>query len=336
LFTSLEFKYPQNILFIIPAIAAVIFFILSFRKKEKIMTLLCLPYKAYLKVLRTVLLSLGLGLMVFSLAGPQIFEGYAEVEKTGLDIYVLVDTSKSMLVTDVQPDRLTVAKRIVDNLLDNLEGDRIGFIPFASDAYIQMPLTDDYQLARMFLEVMDTDMIGGGGTNLAAALELANGSFTRTSSADRVIIVLSDGEEHDEASQKALQSIMNAAGNDTNTVRAYTIGIGTEKGGLVPVYGSDGNTVVDYMKDESGNPVTSRLSADTLRRLAKDGNGTYYQASSQGLDISSLINDLSDLHRDVQTVEKIRQFKQLYQYFLGAGILLFAVAWLLPEGRNDK
>lgn len=323
--TNAEFRYPQNILFLALVIVATIFFILSFQKKEKILALLRVHRKVRFKVLRTALLFLGLGLMVFALMGPQIFEGYAEVQKTGMDIYVLFDTSKSMLVSDVQPDRITVAKKIVENLLGNLSGDRIGFIPFASDAYIQMPLTDDYQLARMFLEVMDTDMIGGGGTNLAAAIKLANDSFKRTSGADRVIIILSDGEEHDDESQNALKSI-----TDDN-LRIYTIGIGTEKGGLVPVYGNDGYTIIDYMKDENGNPVTSRLNADTLRKLALNSRGAYYQASSQGADVSSLLNDLSILNRDVQAIEKTRRFKQLYQYFLGTGIIIFAIAWFLPE-----
>lgn len=323
--TALEFKYPQNIVFMILAVAAAVFFILSFGKKEKIMALLHLKYKISFKTLRSVLLCVGLGLTAFSLLGPQIFAGYTEVTKTGLDMYVLMDISKSMLVSDMKPDRITIAKKIVENLLNNLEGDKIGFIPFASDAYIQMPLTDDYQIARMFLDVMDTDMIGGGGTNLAAAIKLANDSFKRTSGSDRVILIISDGEEHDNASQKILESI-----TDEN-VRIYTIGVGTEKGGLVPIYNNAGDTVVDYIKDASGNPVTSRLIADTLIKLSKECRGSYHQATMQGIETSSLIRELSDLKRDSSAPEKIRRFTPLFQYFLAAGILLFMIAWFLPE-----
>ena len=328
MFTDMEFKYPANILFLLLAIAAVIFFILAFGKKEKIMAALHLGYRARFKILRAALLGVGLCLMVFAIMGPQVFAGYREVNKTGMDIYLLMDTSKSMLVSDIAPDRMTVAKKIAGNLLDNLEGDRIGFIPFASNAYIQMPLTDDYQLARMFLEVMDTDMIGGGGTNLAAAIKLANDSFERTSSADRVILILSDGEEHDGASLGALKNITD------DQVKIYAIGIGTEKGGLVPVYNSIGDTIIDYMKDQSGNPVTSRLNADTLKRLARDGHGSYYQATLQGAEVSSLLGDLSALKRDDYEIEKIKRFNPIYQYFLGPGILLFMISWLLPERRT--
>ena len=325
LFTDLELKYPINIIYIALAAATLIFFILAFGKKEKIMAALHLNARIRLKILRSVLLFAGLGLMVFSLLGPQIFEGYTEANKTGMDIYVLIDTSKSMLVTDIKPDRISIAKKTVENLLNNLEGDRIGFIPFASDAYIQMPLTDDYQLARMFLDVIDTDMISGGGTNLAAAIRLANDSFQRTSSADRVILILSDGEEHDAESADALRRI-----TDEYT-KIFTVGIGTEKGGLVPIYNNTGDTVVDYMKDNAGNPVTSRLNAEILKKLAQDGRGSNYQADSQGTHISSLSSDLSSLKKGIIVTEQIRLYKPIYQYFLAPGILFFTLAWFLPD-----
>ena len=326
---DLEFKYPHNIFYMVLAAAAVLFFILSFGKKEKIMSLLNLNHKIKFKALRAVLLSAGLGLFAFSLLGPQVFAGYTEVSKTALDIYVLMDTSKSMLVSDIAPDRISIAKKIVENLLDRLEGDRIGFIPFAADAYIQMPLTDDYQLARMFLAVMDTDMISGGGTNIAAAIKLANDSFKRTKSSDRVVIIISDGEEHTGTSRESLKNIADGG------LKVYTIGVGTERGGLVPVYNNAGDTVVDYMKDGTGNPVTSRLETDTLMQLARDGGGSYYQASLQGIETASLARELSLLKRGSSDPEKIRRFTPLYQYFLAAGILLFIVVWFLPERRNE-
>ena len=322
---DLELKYPYNILFLILSVVAVAFFIIAFGKKERIMAALHLHNKMRFKALYASLLFAGLALMVFALSGPQVFAGYTEVSKTGMDIYLLIDTSKSMLVSDMTPDRLAIAKKIIGDILDKLEGDKIGFIPFASDAYIQMPLTDDYQLARMFLNVMDTDMIGGGGTNLAAAIALANKSFDRVSSADRVIIILSDGEEHEGAGLDVLRSITD------DRLRIYTVGVGTEKGGLVPVYNDAGDTVIDYMKDETGNPVTSRLNANTLMQLALNGHGSYYQADLHGIETSALIEKLSHLQKDILKTEKTKRFKPLYQYFLGAGLLLFLLVWFLPE-----
>lgn len=328
MFENPEFKYPLNILFLIPAVSAVVFFLLSFRKKERILAALRVGFKTRFKLLRTLLLGMGLCLMVIALMGPQVFIGYAEISKTGMDIYVLVDTSKSMLVSDISPDRITVAKKIISDIIDSLEGDRIGFIPFASDAYIQMPLTDDYQLAHMFLNVIDTEMISGGGTNLAAAIKLANDSFERSSASDRVIIILSDGEEQTGDSLDILQGITD------ERVKIYTVGLGSEKGGPVPVYNDSGNMIVDYMKDESGNPVTSRLNSETLRQLASHGHGSYYQAALNGSETSSLLNDLSLLKRDEYNSEKVMRFQPLYQYFLAPGVVLFAIAWFLPERRT--
>ena len=325
MFSNMEFQYLYNIPYFAIAAMAAVLLVLAFRKKDRIIAALSLNFRTRLKALRTALLFAGLGLMSFSLLGPQAFAGYVEATKSGMDIYVLIDTSKSMLVTDIAPDRITVAKRIVGDLLDNLDGDRIGFIPFASDAYIQMPLTDDYMLARMFLDVIDTDMISGGGTNMAAAVRLAGDSFKRTSSADRVVIILSDGEEHEGASLDVLKRITD------DQIKIFTIGIGTETGGPVPVYNRAGDAVIDYMRDSDGNLVTSRLEAETLWQLAYDGRGAYYQATLQGAETISLLEDLSSLERDELEARSIKRFDQKYQYFLGAGILLTMAAVLLPE-----
>ena len=325
--TDLEFAYPSNLVFFIPAVLAVVLFALGIMKKERIITGLNLGYTIRGKALRTMLLGAGLGLMVFALLGPQAFQGYLELTKSGLDIYVLIDTSKSMLVADIAPDRLSVAKRIVASLLDQLSGDRIGLIPFASDAYIQMPLTDDYQLVRMFLNVIDTEMISGGGSNIASAVRLAAESFKNASSADRVILILSDGEDHDQASVEAVRQI------GDQQVKVFTVGIGTERGGLIPVH-NDAGVVVDYLRDATGSTVVSKLEAGTLRQLAQDGNGAYYQASLDGSETAALLQDLAALKRDEYQMERVKRFKHLYQYFLGMGLVLFTLAWVLPEGRK--
>jgi len=323
-----DLKYPQNIWAYAFVIAAAIFFILALRKKDRIMSILKTSYSARLKALRATLLCAGLSLAAFALLGPQAFAGYSEVNKSGLDIYFLIDTSKSMLVKDITPDRITVAKNAVKVLINSLDGDRVGFIPFASDAYIQMPLTDDYELARMFLDVIDTDMIGGGGTNIAAALRLAGDSFERASGGDKIIIVVSDGEEHDGEGIDAIGGIKD------DRVKIYAIGVGTEMGGLVPVYDDSGGAIVDYMKDASDNPVTSRLKSDTMRKLAYEGHGSYFQATISGDELLALKNELSSLKKGDFSVEKVKRFNPLFQYFLGAGLFLFMIAWLLPERRS--
>ncbi|WP_010246555.1 VWA domain-containing protein [Acetivibrio cellulolyticus] len=324
----IEFKYPFNIIYIILPLASCILLILGYKKKERILNLLRIKTVKRFRILRTVLAVLGLALILFSLLGPQSFIGLAKINKEGLDIYVLIDTSKSMLAEDIKPDRLSRAKNIIESIIDNLEGDRIGFIPFSSAAYIQMPLTDDYDLARMYLDVIDTDMIAGGGTNVGTALNLAENSFEETSSADRVVIILSDGEEHNSNSVDILKSF-----NDEH-LKVFTIGIGTAKGGLVPDYGSDGGQKSGYKKDSNGEFVMSKLNSETLKKLASTGKGSYYQSSLTGDEIASLTKKISSLKKDTYKADEVRRFKQLYQFFLGPGILLFLIAYLLPERRN--
>lgn len=323
-----EFKYPINILFAVLPIASCVLLYLGGKKKEEILNRLNLKTVSKYRILRSIFAVLGLALILISLLGPQSFIGVTKVHKEGLDIYVLIDTSKSMLVEDIKPNRISRAKNIIESIIDKLDGDRIGFIPFSSAAYIQMPLTDDYQLARMFLDVMDTDMIGGGGTNVGTAINLAQKSFNESSSADRVIIILSDGEEHNSNSIDTLKSIKD------DRLKVFTIGVGTEKGGLVPDYDASGAQKTGYKKDKNGEFVMSKLNAEILKNIASTGNGAYYQASLTGEEISTLTKKISSLKRDNYNEHEIKRFKQLYQYFLGPGILLFLIAYLLPERRS--
>lgn len=325
---SLEFKYPFNAVYILVPIICLIIFILGYRKKEKILSQLKLNIPMKFKLIRILLASLGLGLIIFSLLGPMTLKGFTEVNRNGLDVYILLDTSKSMLVEDIKPNRISRAQKIIENIIDNLNGDRIGFIPYSSAAYIQMPLTDDYDLARMFLKVVDTDMIGGGGSNVGTAIKLSNESFDRTSSADKVVIVLSDGEEYDSDSLATLEKI------DDENIKVFTIGIGSQKGGLIPIYDAMGEKIVEYKKDETGQFVTSKLNEQLLKNLASSGSGAYYQSTIAGDEINLLIKNITELKRDTFKTEKIKDYKQLYQYFLGVGIVLVLLAYFFPEGRK--
>jgi Ca-activated chloride channel family protein len=326
---GLEFRYPFNAIYIIIPIVCLAVLILGYYKKKKILKALRFNTKMRFISIKIVLMTVAIGLIVFSLLGPQKLKGLTEVDKKGLDIYVLIDTSKSMLAEDIKPNRISRARKIVETIIDNLEGDRIGFIPFSSSAFVQMPLTDDYDLAKMFLNVVDTDMIGGGGSNVGTAISLANKSFNQTMGADRVVIVLSDGEEHDSNSLEVLSKI-----KDDN-LKVFTIGIGTDKGGLIPVYDPTNNNIIDYKKDQSGQPVMSKLNSQILKDLASSGDGAYYQSSLTGEEIDSLINDIKYLKRDVLKTKKLKRYRLLYQYFLGVGILLFVLAYFIPERRKS-
>lgn len=324
----MDFKYPNNIFFIIIPIMLIIILYLGVRKKRDILVKLKMVLLRGEKW-RVLFMVLGLSAICFSLLGPQQLLGKTSVNHDRLDIYILLDTSKSMLVQDVPPSRLEMEKQIVSGIISHLDGDRIGFIPFSSSAYIQMPLTDDYDLANIFLKVVDTDMIGGGGSNLGKAIQLAEDSFNRSSTGDKVILIISDGEEHDTNSEAVLKNI-----ND-DKLKVYTIGVGTAQGGLVPIYDDKTGQIVDYITDSNGEHVMSKLNDSTLKGLASIGNGKYYLASLNQEEVNSFLSDISTLKKTGNKTEEINNYKQLYQPFLGIGILMFLIGYLLPLRRRD-
>lgn len=327
---NLEFKYPLNIFYLVIPVLVLFILILGSRKKEKIMKMIKLQDESRYKLLRKILIVLGMGIMVLSLMGPQTFKGVSEVEGRGLDIYVLIDTSKSMLVEDVKPSRISRAVNITEKILDNLHGDRIGFIPFSSSAYVQMPLTDDYSMAKMFLNVVDTDLISGGGSNIGNAVKLAQKSFNETSAGSKVIIILSDGEDHNSKSAEVVKNLKD------DKLKLFPLGIGTEKGGLIPVYDPQSGKKTGYKKDGNGQTIVSKLDSVSLRNISSEGNGTYYESTVKGDEIDSLLKEIIKLERSSFKSKKVKDYRQMYQYFLGLGLLLFIFAYILPERRNVK
>lgn len=324
--SQVEFsRLGDTVYFLIPLLV-LITLVFAYRKRDKIIKHLQWGLEYKFKILKPTLVVLGLGLIVCSLLGPQVLKGYQKVEQKGLDIYIAIDTSQSMLARDVKPSRLQRAKKGIEELIDSLDGDRVGFIPFSSDAYIQMPLTNDYHLAKMFLEVIDTGMIAGGGTDIASAIKLAKNSFDRSAQGEKVIVIFSDGETHNPAGIKAAQNMKNT--------KLYTVGVGTEKGGLIPQYNAQGEKV-GYKKDNTGQYVNSKLNQATLEKIAQQGSGRFYRLDLKNRAIDKLIQQISQLQKRKLGTDKIKKFKQLYQYFLGVGLLLLLIGYFLPErGEN--
>ena len=320
---EIEFLYPLNGLFIIIAIGIVILYLLGKKKKSEILKVFKLSYnKRYFKILMASL-TIGLLLIVVALMAPVKENGVTEVKGAGLDIYVLLDTSKSMLTEDIVPSRIERSKLIIEELLNSLEGDRIGFIPFSSAAYIQMPLTDDYQLGKMFIDVIDTDMISGGGTDLAKAIKLAVKSFEAISDrkeSDKVIIILSDGEEHSSETLKLVKEI------ESPKLKIFSIGIGTKEGGLIPEYNQTGTQQIGYKKDSQGQVVVSKLNEIMLQEITALTGGEYYRTTNTSEEIDLLVNDIRKLKRGTSRTHEIKNYIHLYQYFLGLGMILLLVS----------
>lgn len=322
---NIEFIYMENALYIIIPILIIALGILGYKKKVGLASFFALKYSTPHHVLKMFALGLGLMLIVIGLLGPTKAIGEKEIQSSGLDVYVLLDTSKSMLSQDVLPSRLDRLKMIVESLLEQLDGDRIGFIPFASSAYIQMPLTDDYDLAKMFLGVVDTDMISGGGSNLAKALEIAMDSFDVSAKGDKAVIILSDGEEHDGITEGIIDDLK------AEGIKVYSVGIGTLDGALIPEYSDDGLNQVGFKKDSNGDTVLTKLNEELLVQLASATGGTYYMEATTGNISDSLKRELGTLKEGVRAVKKVKNYEHLFQYFLVPGVGLLLLGLILSK-----
>ncbi|MGM0508417.1 MAG: VWA domain-containing protein [Fusobacteriota bacterium] len=309
----MEFANLKNWIYILISIIGLFILIFGVRKRNKTLQLIGMEKYVENYFFRNLVMFLGIILITISLLGPQILKEEREIEKKSLDIYVLIDVSKSMLVEDVKPNRLKRAKSSIEELLNNLNGDRVGFIPFASSAYIQMPLTDDYDMSKMFLEVIDTKMMSSGGTDLDKALKLAQNSFQKSKGTDRAIIILTDGEIHDENPLETAKEI---------DASFYKIAIGTKNGGLIPRLDDQGKQI-GWITDENNNAVTSKLNLDILKKL----KGKLYRSTVTGDEIREVVKDILKLKREDTRREKIKVYNKLYQYFLGVGLLLFLIGY---------
>lgn len=277
--------------------------------------------KEYLKL---ILILLVFPFLILGIANPQIGTKIEEVKQKGIEIYILLDISQSMLAEDLLPNRLDKAKSEINALLQKLKGDRIGLIIFAGDAYIQFPLTTDYSAAGLFLSAVDVNSIPKPGTAVASAINLALESFDYDSPSRKVIITITDGEDHEGDLESALSSAKD------KSVNIYTIGMGSPDGAPIPVYDA-GKNRVGFKQDGSGNPVITRLDEQTLQKIAAETGGEYY-LSSPGR------NNLDEIHSDLEKIEKseygakmITDYDDKYYWMLIPALFLLLLELLISE-----
>lgn len=316
----MEFGNLENSKYFIISLLIFIFMTLGFIKRNKIIKNIGLNDKRKLGILKIVLILCGSLLVVFSLLSPQKLRANEEIDVKGANIYALIDVSKSMMTKDIYPNRLEGAKRSLFEILNNLKGDRIGFIPFSDSAYVQMPLTDDYQMARNYINAIDGNLISGGGTQLLQGLELANKSFEESKISDKEVVILTDGGDYD---KKVIEYAKN------NKIKVFIIGIGTEKGAVIP--GKNG-----FLKDKNGETVISKLNNNFMKQLASETNGNYYEVNNLVDGTKVFLKDLKNLDRKTTRKEDVKVYKKYYQIPLLIGIILLTLGYLIKGGIKDK
>jgi Ca-activated chloride channel family protein len=270
----------------------------------------------------------GIFLLVLALAGPLGGMKVEKVKREGIDIMIALDVSNSMLASDVEPNRLERARMAISSLIDRLKGDRIGLVIFAGNAYTQLPITTDYAAARMFLGTISTDMIQTQGTAIGAAIDKAATSFDDESKGGKAIIVITDGENHEDDAVGA------ASAAYARGIHTYTLGIGSPQGVPIPIH--SGGQVSGYRTDKSGSTVVTRLDEQILIKVAEAGGGKYLRGNNTVSALNALYEDIEKMSRNEYEAKDIRLYENHFQIPLFLGILLLITESLLGNRRMKK
>ncbi len=281
------------------------------------------------RVAKSVLVLLVVTFLVLALARPQFGTRVETVTSEGQDVIVALDVSRSMLAEDVAPNRLERARLEIMRILQRLDGDRIGLVAFAGNAFVQSPLTVDYGAAALFLNAMDPGLIPVQGTNLGEALTVALDAFEEGTRDHRVLIVVTDGEDHEGEIEAALERAVDEG------IQIHTVGIGSLDGVPIPEFDVSG-VRSGFLRDEDGAVVTTRLDESTLQRVAEATGGRYFPALGPGANLDPLIEEITGGEGRELEVREITQFDEQFQIFLGFALVLLLAEELIPERRRKK
>ncbi|TQO39149.1 Ca-activated chloride channel family protein [Arenibacter algicola] len=264
--------------------------------------------------LKLIFVLLGIASLTMALVNPKIGTKLETVKREGVDIVFTVDVSKSMLAEDIAPNRLEKAKRLVSEIINQLASDRIGIIAYAGQAFPQLPITTDYGAAKMFLQNMNTDMLSSQGTAIDQAIELASTYYDDEEQTNRVLFIISDGEDHSEG------NVSNAVENATNEgIRVFSIGVGKTKGAPIPL---KRNGIVESLKkDNQGEVVITKLNEQVLQEIADEGNGEYINGENTEEAVAFIKEQLNQMDKKEFEAKQFAEFKDQFQWFLAAGLL---------------
>ncbi|MCL6274107.1 VWA domain-containing protein [Muricauda sp. 2012CJ35-5] len=329
---QLDEKAYFYLLAIIPVMVVAFFFLQVWKRKTQkqfaeasLLRKLAPNRSSFKSALKLIFLLLGLSFLILGLVNPKIGTKLETVKREGVDIVFAVDVSKSMLAEDIAPNRLEKSKRLVSEIINQLASDRIGIIAYAGQAYPQLPITTDYSAAKMFLQSMNTNMLSSQGTAINAAIDLASTYYNDAEQTNRVLFIVSDGEDHSESStieavDKAIQ----------NGIRIYTIGVGKPKGAPIPL---KRNGIVEGLKkDNQGEVVITKLNEAVLAEIAEEGNGQYIDGSNTENAVEYIKEQLNQMDKKEFEAKQFAEYKDQFQWFLGIGLFfLFLDIFLLDR-----
>ena len=276
---------------------------------------------------QTVLRLLALGMMIVALARPQWGSEVREIQQEGLQVMVALDVSQSMLVQDIKPSRLDRAKLEIADLMQRLDGDEIGLVLFSGASFVQVPLTSDYQSALNSMDSAGPNSISRPGTVIGDAIRTAAAAFDPELSSQKVLVVMTDGEDKETDPMTAAQEAADAG------ILIYTIGFGTPEGEPIPELNQYGQTI-EYKTDGQGNVVLSKLDESTLQSIAQTGSGQYYRATAGGQELDSLLAEIDQLQQAQLQSRFETRYIERYQIFLALALAALIVGELIPERKS--
>ena len=266
--------------------------------------------------LKQILFWVGWAFICLGLVNPQIGTELETVKREGVDLVFAIDVSKSMLAEDIAPNRLEKAKRLAGELINQLVSDRVGIIAYASSAIPHLPITTDYAAARLFLSSLDTNMISSQGTAISAAMRLAETYFDDENQTNRVVCIISDGEDHGD---DALAAASRAA---QLGITFFTVVVGTEKGSVIPI--TKGSSTY-YKKDDKGEVVITKSDFEQMESIAKETDGLFLDGINTAEVVTSIIDRLKQMDKQEFEAKQFAKFKDQFQWFLGIGLFLIVL-----------
>lgn len=320
-------------LLVLPVLVALFMVVLWWKKRKQkqfadsaLFEKLSPERSTFKSVLKLIVICLSLAFLVISLSNPKMGTKLETIKRQGVDIVFALDVSKSMLAEDIKPSRLAKAKQTISRIIDNLGSDRIGIIIYAGNSYPLLPITTDHAAAKMFLQNANPDMVSSQGTAINEAIERSLGYYDDDAQTNRFLFVVSDGEDHEENTLELASEASNRG------IKTYTIGVGTTKGGPIPI--KNNGTVVGYKKDSKGEVVITKMNPDVLKGIASEGSGMYIDGSKTKETLEIIEDLLLKAEKSEFESTQFSDYKDQFQWFLGIGLLFLLIDVFLLEKKT--
>ncbi|PWB72263.1 hypothetical protein C3F09_06910 [candidate division GN15 bacterium] len=332
----MRFAEPINFYLLIAVLALGLFMLWAIARKKRLLgrfgdlplLLRTAPYISFARQrTKALLLVIALALAVSAVARLQFGTHLELLKREGIDMIVALDVSNSMLAQDMKPNRLEKAKQELRSIIDRLQGDRIGLIAFAGEAFIQCPLTLDYGAARILLTAMDNTSVSVQGTSIASAITEAEKAFDQREKKHKVLVLLTDGEDLAGGAEKAAEEARN------DGIKIYTIGIGNPAGEPIPMLDQSGNRV-GFKKDESGQVIVSKLDEETLQKISLVTGGKYYNASAGEMELDKIFDEIGRMEKKELEGTLVTKYDDRFQWPLLLAIFVIVLEFFVPEKKK--